>query len=85
MVDESKLWRDRLRQALLDELAAQECRAGCPPKAAKVIARRRLAAAAYKARLQTPPELHELPAEVQTALGLSRRQRDRSARRKNQG
>jgi hypothetical protein len=83
MVDESKLWRDRLRQALLDELAAQEMRAGCRESVARIIARRRLAAAAQKARQQHPPELHELPPEVQAAIGLSRRQRDLSAKRKN--
>jgi hypothetical protein len=78
MGDDSNIWRDRLRQALLDELTSQERRAGNQEKVARIIAERRLAVAAYKAHSHKPPELHELPEEVQRLLGVSRRQRRRS-------
>lgn len=58
------VWRERLHRALLEELVLQEIKAGKPEAFARALAERRLAAAAYKARRQQPPEPEDLPEEI---------------------
>ncbi len=71
MAESVNVWRNRLRRALLEELALQERRAGCSVSVARTVAERRLAAAGYRAARNRPPDPRELPQEIQDALGMS--------------
>jgi len=66
--DSSKVWRQRLRRALLSELTSQELRAGHGPVEARLLAERRLAGAVFEAKHGEPPGPDAWPEDAREQL-----------------